>query len=325
MATKVNIQSLIDAGVHFGHQTRRWNPKMKPYIFGARGSIYIIDLKQTLVGLDKAYSFVKNLAAKGGKLLFVGTKKQAQEAIQQNAERCNRPSVNHRWLGGMLTNFVTIRSRVTHMEEIEAMIADGRMAALPKKEQILQNKELAKLQANLNGVREMVAMPQALFVIDTMREEIAIKEARRLGIPVIGILDTNADPDEVEYGIPGNDDAIRSVRLMCELMADAVEAGIDQARISAEEMAAEKAKKEKAASDAKEAAQAEVAAEAEKPASKVTTVAELLAADKADDKAAEKADDKADGKADDKADEKAADKKDDKKDAAAEDKPAAEA
>lgn len=225
MATTVNIRSLLDAAVHFGHQTRRWNPKMKPYIFGDRNGVYILDLKKTLIELDKAYTFVSNLASRGGNLLFVGTKKQAQEAVSANATRCGMPYVNARWLGGMVTNFATIRSRVTYMEELEAMEADGRMASLPKKEQILLRKELVKLQTNLNGVRNMTSIPQAIFVIDTKREEIAIHEAHRLGIPVIGVLDTNADPDEVDFGIPANDDAIRSVTLLCEVIADAVIAG----------------------------------------------------------------------------------------------------
>ena len=179
--TKVSITSLLDAGSHFGHQTRRWNPKMKPYIFGSRGDIYIIDLKQTLVGLDQAYTFVSELAKKGGTVLFVGTKKQAQEAVADAANRCGMPYVNARWLGGMLTNFVTIRSRVNRMEELEAMEADGRMAVLPKKEQILLRKELSKLQTNLNGIRNMKRTPDAVFVIDTNREAIAIHESRRRG------------------------------------------------------------------------------------------------------------------------------------------------
>ncbi|MDR2106200.1 MAG: 30S ribosomal protein S2, partial [Coriobacteriales bacterium] len=225
-----------NAAVHFGHQTRRWNPKMKPYIFTDRNGIYIIDLKQTLIELDKAYSFASELAARGGTLLFVGTKKQAQAAVAENAERCGMPYVNARWLGGMLTNFVTIRSRVTRMEDLEAMEADGRMATLPKKEQILLRKELGKLQANLNGVRNMRTVPQAIFVVDTNRETIAIHEAQRLDIPVIGIIDTNADPDEVDFGIPANDDAIRSVSLLCEVIADAVIAGATRAVISEAEM-----------------------------------------------------------------------------------------
>jgi small subunit ribosomal protein S2 len=239
MATTVSIPKLFEAAVHFGHQTRRWNPKMKPYIFGDRNGIYIIDLKKTLIELDKAYTFVSNLAARKGSLLFVGTKKQAQEPVSSNATRCGMPYVNNRWLGGMLTNFVTIRSRVTRMEELEAMEADGRMATLPKKEQIMLRKELGKLQANLNGVRSMTAVPDAIFVIDTKREEIAIHEAHRLGIPVIGIIDTNADPDEVDFGIPGNDDAIRAVNLMCEVIADAIIAGASGDYVSADEIAQE--------------------------------------------------------------------------------------
>lgn len=243
----VNVKTLLDAGVHFGHQTRRWNPKMKPYIFTDRNGIYILDLKKTLIELDKAYSFVAEMAAKGGSILFVGTKKQAQEPISSNAERCGMPYVNARWLGGMLTNFVTIRARVSRMEELEAMEADGRMATLPKKEQILLKKELGKLQTNLGGIRDMKSTPQALFVVDTKREEIAINEAHRLGIPVIGMIDTNADPDEVDFGIPANDDAIRSVNLMCELMADAVIAGSGKSGVTEAEMTADSAPAQTAA------------------------------------------------------------------------------
>ncbi len=262
MATKVNVASLIDAGVHFGHQTRRWNPKMKPYIFTSRKGIYIIDLKQTLIELDKSYSFIKSLAEKNGTVLFVGTKKQAQEPIQSAAERCGMPYVNHRWLGGMLTNFVTIRSRVTYMEELEAMEEDGRMASLPKKEQVLLRKKLAKLQANLNGVRNMTGAPQAVFVVDTKREEIAVAEARRLNIPVIGILDTNADPDEVQFGVPGNDDAIRSVSLIANCIADAVVAGAKEEVIAEAEMITEQAAAELAAEPDTEAAAEQPAEEA---------------------------------------------------------------
>ena len=237
---KVSIQTLLEAGAHFGHQTRRWNPKMKPYIFGSRGDIYILDLKQTLIGMDRVYSFVQSTASKGGTVLFVGTKKQAQESVAEAANRCGMPYVNARWLGGMLTNFATIRTRVNRMEELEAMDADGRMALRPKKEQILLHKELAKLQTNLNGIRNMKTTPDAIFVIDTNREDIAVREAHRLGIPVIGTLDTNCDPDDVEYGIPSNDDAIRSVKLMTEFVADAVIAGTGAA-VTAEEMAGEAA------------------------------------------------------------------------------------
>ena len=252
--TKVSIQTLLDAGAHFGHQTRRWNPKMKPYIFGNRGDIYILDLKQTLIGMDQAYTFVSELAKNGGTILFVGTKKQAQEAVADAANKCGMPYVNARWLGGMMTNFVTIRTRVNRMEELEAMQADGRMELLPKKEQILLGKELAKLQVNLNGIRNMRRTPDAIFVIDTNREEIAIKEAKRLGIPVVGTLDTNCDPDDVEYGIPANDDAIRSVRLLADFVADAVLAGTG-VPVTADEMAGEAV--EEAAEEAVEAPAAE--------------------------------------------------------------------
>ena len=238
---KITIQTLLDAGCHYGHQTRRWNPKMKPFIFGERNGIYILDLKQTMLGADKAYTFLKETAAKGGTVLFVGTKKQAQEPIAAQAERCGMPYINQRWLGGMLTNFVTIRSRIARMEELEAMVEDGRMSLLPKKEQAVLSKELAKLQANLGGARTLTSLPAAIFVVDTKREEIAIREANRLHIPVIGLLDTNSDPDVVDYGIPANDDAIRSVSLMCELAADAVLAGSGKEQITAEEMAAAEA------------------------------------------------------------------------------------
>ena len=235
---KITIQTLLDAGCHYGHQTRRWNPKMKSYIFGERNGIYILDLKQTMYGLDSAYTFLKETAAKGGKILFVGTKKQAQEPISQQGDRCGMPWINQRWLGGMLTNFVTMRSRINRMEELEAMVEDGRMATLPKKEQAVLGKELDKLQKNLGGVRDMTSLPQAIFVVDSKREEIAIREANRLHIPVVSLLDTNSDPDVVDYGIPANDDAIRSVALMCEIAADAVLAGTGKEQITAEEMAA---------------------------------------------------------------------------------------
>ena len=239
MATKINIRTLLEAGCHFGHQTRRWNPKMKKYIFTERNGIYIIDLQKTVKKLDEAYNYVKEVAAEGGDILFVGTKKQAQEAVKNAAERANMPYINQRWLGGMLTNFVTIRSRINRMEELEAMVEDGRMAVLPKKEQAVLGKELAKLQTNLGGARDMKGLPQALFVIDTKREENAIKEAQRLNIPVVALIDTNSDPDEVEYGIPCNDDAISAVTLMCELMADACLAGSGKEQVSEAEMAAE--------------------------------------------------------------------------------------
>ena len=233
----VSMKQLLEAGVHFGHQTRRWNPKMAEYIYMERNGIYIIDLAKTVKKLEEAYDFVRTLSENGQSILFVGTKKQAQESIAEAANRCGMPYVNSRWLGGMLTNFVTIRSRVQRMEELEAMEADGRMEQLPKKEQILLKKELAKLQTNLNGIRNMKRIPDAIFVVDTNREQIAIHEARRLSIPIIGTLDTNCDPDDVDFGIPANDDAIRSVRLLCDFIADAVIAGTG-AEVTVEEMAA---------------------------------------------------------------------------------------
>ena len=237
MAVKINIRTLLEAGCHYGHQTRRWNPKMRNYIFGERNGIYILDLKKTVLGADQAYTFLKETAAKGGKVLFVGTKKQAQEPIATQAERCGMPYINQRWLGGMLTNFVTMRSRIDRMEQLESWVEDGTMALRGKKEQAVLTKELEKLQRNLGGVREMKSLPQALFVVDSKREEIAIREANRLHIPVVALLDTHADPDVGDYGIPASDDASRSVNLMCELVADAVLAGTGKEQISEEEMA----------------------------------------------------------------------------------------
>lgn len=286
----ITIKSLLDTGVHFGHQTRRWNPKMKPYIFTDRNGIYILDLKRTLVELDRAYTFTSELTSRGGRVLFVGTKKQAQETIKNAAERCDMPYVNSRWLGGMLTNFVTIRERVARMEEIEAMDADGRMASLPKKEQIILHKELAKLQANLNGIREMTSTPQCLFVVDTVHELIAINEAKRLGIPVIAMLDTNSDPDDVEYGIPANDDAIRSIEMITNVVAEAAIAGNAEAKARAAAAAAEK--EQEAAEAAAEQAQAKAAEEAAKPEPpKAMTIAEVMKA-AADKEAAEATSDK---------------------------------
>ncbi|MHB8740376.1 MAG: 30S ribosomal protein S2, partial [Coriobacteriia bacterium] len=210
-----------EAGVHFGHQTRRWNPKMKPYIFTERNGIYILNLQRTLREIDTTYQFVRDLSARGGYVLLVGTKKQAQDPIRKEAERAGMPYVNQRWLGGMLTNFVTIRGRIKRMIELETMEENGTMAQLPKKEALLLRRELDKLQRDLTGIREMSDLPKAVFVVDTKREAIAVKEARRLGIPLIGLVDTNADPDEVDYVIPGNDDAIRAVGLICKVIADA--------------------------------------------------------------------------------------------------------
>ena len=220
--TKVSITSLLDAGSHFGHQTRRWNPKMKPYIFGNRGDIYIIDLKQTLYGLDAAYTFVSNLTRKGGTVLFVGTKKQAQDAIREEAQRCGMFYVNARWLGGMLTNFKTMRGRVDRLNQLKKMQEDGTFDMLPKKEVIKHLGEIEKLEKYLGGVKEMKKLPGALFIVDTRKERNAIAEAHRLGIPVVAIADTNCDPDEIDYPIPGNDDAIRAIKLISSIMANAM-------------------------------------------------------------------------------------------------------
>jgi len=218
----ITMRDLLEAGVHFGHQTRRWNPKMKPYIFTERNGIYIINLQETMRELERAYRYAVSAGRAGGTILFVGTKKQAQEPLAAAATRAGMPYVTQRWLGGMLTNFDTVRGRVAHMKKLEAMIEDGTMATLPKKEQILKGKELAKLRNNLNGIRDMSSLPAAIFVVDTKREEIAIAEARRLNIPIIGMLDTNADPDVIDFPIPANDDAIRAVSLVANIIADAV-------------------------------------------------------------------------------------------------------
>ena len=220
--TIVSMNYLLEAGVHFGHQKRRWNPKMKEYIYTTRDDIYIIDLQKTVKKMEEAYEAMKEIAANGGKFLFVGTKKQAQEAAEESAVRTNMFFVNERWLGGTLTNFKTIRSRIRRMEEIETMEKDGTFEALPKKEVIKIKKEYDKLVKNLRGIREMKRMPQAMIIVDPRKEEIAIKEARILGIPVFGIVDTNCDPDMVDYVIPGNDDAVRSVKLIIGALTNAI-------------------------------------------------------------------------------------------------------
>lgn len=218
----ISMKQLLEAGVHFGHQTRRWNPKMAPYIFTERNGIYIIDLQKTVRKVDEAYMFIRDVAMEGKSVLFVGTKKQAQESIEQEAKRCNMFFVNQRWLGGMLTNFRTIRTRVDRLNRIDAMEASGQFDVLPKKEVIKLQNERRKLEANLGGIREMKKLPGALFVVDPRKEHIAIAEARILGIPIVGIVDTNCDPDEIDYVIPGNDDAIRAVKLIAGKMADAI-------------------------------------------------------------------------------------------------------
>ncbi len=218
----ISMKQLLEAGVHFGHQTRRWNPKMKEYIFTERNGIYIIDLQKTVKKIDEAYYFIRDLAMEGGTVLFVGTKKQAQESIEQEAKRCEMFYVNQRWLGGMLTNFKTIQSRINKLRKIEKMEADGDFDLLPKKEVIQLKAEQEKLEKNLGGIKEMKKLPSAMFVVDPRKEHIAILEAKALGVPVVAIVDTNCDPDEADYPIPGNDDAIRAVKLIASKIADAV-------------------------------------------------------------------------------------------------------
>ena len=220
--TVISMNYLLEAGVHFGHQKRRWNPKMKEYIYTTRDDIYIIDLQKTVKKLEEAYAAMKEIAEQGGKVLFVGTKKQAQEAAEECAVRTNNYFVNERWLGGTLTNFKTIRSRIRRMEEIENMEKDGTFEALPKKEVIQIRKEYDKLNKNLRGIREMKRLPQAMVIVDPRKEEIAIKEAHILGIPVFGVVDTNCDPDVVDYVIPGNDDAVRAVKLLIGALTNAI-------------------------------------------------------------------------------------------------------
>ena len=218
----ISMKQLLEAGVHFGHQTRRWNPKMKKYIVTERNGIYIIDLQKTVKKVEEAYNYVKELVANGGTILFVGTKKQAQESVKEEAERCGMFYVNHRWLGGTLTNFQTIQTRIARLKEIEKMAEDGTFDVLPKKEVAQLKKEQERLEKFLGGIKEMKELPDALFVIDPRKERIAVAEARKLNIPIIGIVDTNCDPDEIDVIIPANDDAIRAVKLLTSKIADAV-------------------------------------------------------------------------------------------------------
>ena len=235
----VSMKQLLEAGVHFGHQNRRWNPKMAPYIYMERNGIYIIDLQKTVKKLEEAYSFVRDTASNGGTLLFVGTKKQAQDAVKEEAERVGRYFVNARWLGGMLTNFKTMRTRIDRLQQLRKMQEDGTFDMLPKKEVIKLTGEIAKLEKYLGGVKEMRRLPSALFVIDPRKERNAIAEARKLHIPIVAIVDTNCDPDEVDYPIPGNDDAIRAIRLISATMANAVQEGRQGADAEAPEAAPE--------------------------------------------------------------------------------------
>ena len=221
----VSMKDLLEAGVHFGHQTRRWNPKMKRFIFGERGGIYIIDLTQTQALLEEAHTLVSNIAARRGTVLFVGTKKQAQDAVAEQAKRVGMPYVNNRWLGGLLTNWRTLSERIEHLHELRRLKTEGQLDLLPSKERIAMESELEKLEANLGGVADMKRQPDAVFVVDLKKEQLAVREARRLNIPIIGLVDTNADPDEADYVIPGNDDAIRSCSLVTRVLADGIEAG----------------------------------------------------------------------------------------------------
>ncbi len=295
----ISMRQMLEAGAHFGHQTRRWNPKMKRFIFGERNGIYIIDLQQTLPRVEQAYGFVRDLVAGGGTILFVGTKKQAQDPVKSYADKCGMPYVNERWLGGMLTNFETISKRVSKMLEYERMVASGETEVMIKKEALLLNRELTKLQKNLGGLRDLKKAPDAIFVLDTNKEHIAVTEARKLGIPVVAVVDTNVNPEVVDYPIPGNDDAIRANSLFARVIADAVAEGrfIAQKRNPAPEPAVEKSPEEiaefeaaqKAARDA--AAQAQADRDARLNAAKDQPVVEAAASDAAEVVAAEGAPD----------------------------------
>jgi small subunit ribosomal protein S2 len=275
----VSMRELLEAGVHFGHQTRRWNPKMRRFIFSERAGIYIIDLTQTLERLEEAAQFVRNLAERNGTVLFVGTKKQAQDAVENEAKRVGMPYVNHRWLGGLLTNWRTMSDRIERLHELRRLRDEGQMELLPAKERISMAGELEKLEANLGGVADMRRQPDAVFIMDLKKEQLAVREARRLGLPVVALVDTNCDPDEGDYVIPGNDDAIRSCALITKVIADAVAAG--KQKVSAKEMASAAAK-DKAASENGASASAPAAVEAEaEPAAAAEAAAEPAAVEAA--------------------------------------------
>ena len=259
------MRELLEAGVHFGHQTRRWNPRMRRYIFDERGGIYIIDLTKTQELLEEAHSFARNLAERRGTMLFVGTKKQAQDAVQEHARRVGMPYVNHRWLGGLLTNWRTISERIGYLHDLRRLKTEGQLDLLPPKERIALEGELEKLEANLGGVADMKRQPDAVFVIDLKKEQLAVREARRLGVPVVGLVDTNADPDEADFVIPGNDDAIRSCNLVAKVVADGIDAG--QAKVTPAELAAQSGEAEpREAEPSDAAAPAETAEETDAPA-----------------------------------------------------------
>jgi small subunit ribosomal protein S2 len=254
----VTRRELLEAGVHFGHQTRRWNPKMQRYLFGERSGIYIIDLEKSLAGIEEAYAFVRDLGRRRGTVLFIGTKKQAQEVVEEHARRIRMPFVNNRWLGGMLTNFTTIRTRLLRLRELAEMEETGAMERLPKKEAIRLRHEREKLHRNLGGIQDLERLPDAVFVIDTKKEHIAVTEARKLNIPVIAIVDTNCDPDEVDYVIPGNDDAIRAVSLVTRVIADALGEGYGMAKDEVVERASGRGARPAAAGPRPQAAPAAV-------------------------------------------------------------------
>ncbi len=258
---QISMKQMLEAGVHFGHQTKRWNPKMKPYIFGARNGIYIVDLQKTVRYFKSAYEFIQETVAKGEKVLFVGTKKQAQDAIKEEALRADQYFVNNRWLGGMLTNFATIKASIERLKKIEAMAADGTIEQYTKKEALQLEREREKLEKNLGGIKNMTKLPGAIFIIDPKKEAIAVQEANKLGIPVVAVVDTNCDPDNIDYVIPGNDDAIRAIRLFASKMAEAcVEGG--QHRKDNQQIAAE-GQDEVAPAEVAAAAEAAVASDAE--------------------------------------------------------------
>lgn len=262
--TQVSMRQMLEAGLHFGHQTRRWNPKMKPYIYGPRNGIYIINLDATMRHFRSSYSFIVDLVGKGGTIMFVGTKRQARDIVAQEAARCGMFYVNHRWLGGMMTNFQTIKNSIERLKKIEAMKEDGSINRFPKKEILMMEKELVKLDRNLGGIKNMRTHPDAIFVIDPKKEDIAVNEAQKLNIPVVALTDTNCDPDGIDYLIPGNDDAIRSIKLIASLIADAVLEGkerlgeevLNAAAMEAEMMADQAAEESPAGDDAGESAAA---------------------------------------------------------------------
>jgi small subunit ribosomal protein S2 len=260
----VSMKELLEAGVHFGHQTRRWNPKMKRFIFTERGGIYIIDLQQTQELLEEAYNFARAIAERNGSVLFVGTKKQAQDSVRDEASRVGMPYVNHRWLGGLLTNWRTISDRVQRLHELRSLKTDSQLELLPAKERISMEAELEKLEANLGGIADMRRQPDAVFIVDLRKEQLAVREAQRLGLPVIALVDTNCDPDEADYVIPGNDDAIRSCGLIVKAVADGIEAG--KQKVTSGEMRAKREREEASAEDAPAAEEAAPAAAEAPPA-----------------------------------------------------------